>query len=373
MPQDTISVSLVTSRIQTNKPNYYNPLLVYKAAKIKVNKDTADYKILSLTINNYEQQIETLEKDNGNGEPQFGKEKTLLKTAMSDFFNSSEESLKSAILFIYKEKPEKLKDYLKEHRHSFVVLINTQSDNGNSDDGLTVYKDDYNKFKMPSTFFVFSTKEDSIKEIFNNGKGNTEKARNIVVYSNNQDNLHLKFVSQYLHQASISHSTNPYGMPLSAVPLVDDTVIGKLRTANINFYALLNETGLDGMPAFKEGVDLAGNSIDELFTYHYIKNEAIIELIRIWNKNNRQNSKLSALQLSEARDNAYTSATECMLKRFVDRGLIIEYKDLKLILSPSSNLKLELSVNITYNFSINSVALVITSQDIVDYQNSLRV
>ncbi|WP_029346997.1 DUF787 family protein, partial [Borreliella garinii] len=259
MPQDTISVSLVTSRIQTNKPNYYNPLLVYKAAKIKVNKDTADYKILSLTINNYEQQIETLEKDNGNGEPQFGKEKTLLKTAMSDFFNSSEESLKSAVLFIYKDKPEKLKNYLKGHRHSFVVLINTQSDNGNSDDGLTVYKDDYNKFKMPSTFFVFSTKENSIKEIFNNGKGNTEKARNIVVYSNNQDNLHLKFVSQYLHQASISHSTNPYGMPLSAVPLVDDTVIGKLRTANINFYALLNETGLDGMPAFKEGVDLAGN------------------------------------------------------------------------------------------------------------------
>ncbi|WP_210371697.1 DUF787 family protein, partial [Borreliella garinii] len=308
MPQDTISVSLVTSRIQTNKPNYYNPLLVYKAAKIKVNKDTADYKILSLTINNYEQQIETLEKDNGNGEPQFGKEKTLLKTAMSDFFNSSEESLKSAVLFIYKDKPEKLKNYLKGHRHSFVVLINTQSDNGNSDDGLTVYKDDYNKFKMPSTFFVFSTKENSIKEIFNNGKGNTEKARNIVVYSNNQDNLHLKFVSQYLHQASISHSTNPYGMPLSAVPLVDDTVIGKLRTANINFYALLNETGLDGMPAFKEGVDLAGNPIDELFTYHYIKNEAIIELIRIWNKNNRQNSKLSELQLSGARDNAYTSA-----------------------------------------------------------------
>ncbi|KEO61938.1 hypothetical protein DM10_05165 [Borreliella garinii] len=63
-----------------------------------------------------------------------------------------------------------------------------------------------------------------------------------------------------------------------------------------------------------------------------------------------------------------------MLKRFVDRGLIIhQYKDLKLILSPSSNLKLELSVNIAYNFSINTVALVITSQDIVDYQNSLRV
>ncbi|WP_210379736.1 DUF787 family protein, partial [Borreliella garinii] len=181
-------------------------------------KDVANYKTLSLTVNNYEQQIETLEKDNGNGEPQFGKEKALLKTAMSDFFNSSEESLKSAVLFIYKDKPEKLKKYLKEHRHSFVVLINTQSDNGDSDDGLTVYKDDYDKFKMISTFFVFSTKEDSIKGIFNNGKSNADKTRNIVVYSSNKDNLHLKFISAYLHQASISHSVNPYGMPLAAVP-----------------------------------------------------------------------------------------------------------------------------------------------------------
>ncbi|WP_210381970.1 DUF787 family protein, partial [Borreliella garinii] len=243
--------------------------------------------------------------------------------------------------------------------------------NGNSDDGLTVYKDDYNKFKMPSTFFVFSTKEDTIKHLFNNGKSNTDKARNIVIYSSNQDNLHLKFISQYLHQASIFHSVNPYGMQLATVPLVDDTKITKLRNAKINFYSLLNETGLDGMPAFKEGVDLAGNPIDEIFTYHYIKNEAIIELIRIWNKNNRQNSKLSALQLSGARDNAYTSAIECLLKRFVDRGLIIEYKNLRLTLSPTPQLKLELSVNIAYNFSINAVALVITTQDIVDYQNSL--
>ncbi|XOU12999.1 DUF787 family protein, partial (plasmid) [Borreliella americana] len=189
MPQNTISVSLVDSRIEVSKPNYYSPLLVYKTAKIKVNNNAADFKILSLTINNYEQQIETLEKDNGNGEPQFGKEKTLLKTAMSDFFNSSEESLKSAVLFIYKDKAEKLKSYLKAHRHSFVVPINTQNDNGSSDDGLTVYKDDYSKFKMPSTFFIFSTKEDSIKGIFNNGKSNADKARNIVVYSNNQDNL----------------------------------------------------------------------------------------------------------------------------------------------------------------------------------------
>ncbi|MCD2399678.1 DUF787 family protein, partial [Borreliella burgdorferi] len=39
MPQDTISVSLLDSRIQASRPNYYNPLLVYKTAKIKVNKD----------------------------------------------------------------------------------------------------------------------------------------------------------------------------------------------------------------------------------------------------------------------------------------------------------------------------------------------
>ncbi|WP_417861782.1 DUF787 family protein (plasmid) [Borreliella americana] len=370
MPQNTINVSLVTSKIQASKLNYYNPILVYKAAKIKVDQNSDNYKILSLTVNNYELQIETLEKDSGDSNNQFEKEKTLLKTAMSDFFNSSEESLKTAMLFIYKDKPEKLKSYLKAHRHSFVVFINTQNDNSN-DDGLTVYKDDYSKFKMPSTFFVFSTKEQEIKQLFNN-QGN-DKARNIVVYSNNRDNLHLKFVSQYLHQASISHSTNPYGMPLAAVPLVDDTLINKLRTANINFYSLLNETGFDGIPAFKEGVDLAGSSIDELFTYYYIKNEAIIELIRIWNKNNRQNSKLSELQLSGARDNAYTSAIECMLKRFVDRGLIIDYKNLKLILSGTNQLKLELSVNITYNFSINDVALVITTQDIVDYQNSISV
>ncbi|WP_418885697.1 DUF787 family protein [Borreliella tanukii] len=370
MPENTISVSLVDSSIQANTPNYYNPLLVYKTAKIKVKKDAANYKTLSLTVNNYEKEIETLEKDNGNGQDQFGKEKTLLKTAMSNFFNSTEESLKSAVLFIYKDKPEELKNYLKAHRHSFVVLINTEGDN--SDDGLTVYKDDYDKFKMSSTFFVFSTKEQEIKELFKD-KSNLEKERNIVIYSNNRDNLHLKFISAYLHQASIFHAVNPYGIPLAATPLLDDAAIKKLRDAKINFYSLLNETGLDGISAFKEGVDLSGKAIDELFTYHYIKNEAIVELIRIWNKNNRQNSKLSALQLSGVRDNAYTSAIECLLKRFIDRGLLVKYKDLNLTLSGTKQLKLELSVNITYNFSINDVALVITTQDIVDYQNSLSV
>ncbi len=100
MPKNIISVSLVDSSIQASKPNYYSPLLVYKPAKIKVNKDAANYKTLSLTVNNYEKEIETLEKDNGDSNDQLGKEQTLLKTAMSNFFNSTEESLKSAVLFI---------------------------------------------------------------------------------------------------------------------------------------------------------------------------------------------------------------------------------------------------------------------------------
>ncbi|WP_374108628.1 DUF787 family protein [Borreliella burgdorferi] len=64
----------------------------------------------------------------------------------------------------------------------------------------------------------------------------------------------------------------------------------------------------------------------------------------MWNKNNRQNSKLSALQLMELETMHITSAIECLLKRFVDRGLIIEYKNLSLTLSPTPQLKLELSV-----------------------------
>ncbi len=99
MPQDTINVSLVTSRIQASKPNYYNPLLVYKAAKIKVNKDNDDCKILSLTVNNYEQQIETLEKDTGDSNNQFEKEKTLLKTAMTVFFQFKRRVVKISYAF----------------------------------------------------------------------------------------------------------------------------------------------------------------------------------------------------------------------------------------------------------------------------------
>ncbi|ACL35280.1 conserved hypothetical protein (plasmid) [Borreliella garinii Far04] len=69
------------------------------SAKIKVNNNNANYKTLSLTVNNYEQQIETLKKDNGNGEPQFGKEKILLKTAMSDFFQFNRRIIKISCSF----------------------------------------------------------------------------------------------------------------------------------------------------------------------------------------------------------------------------------------------------------------------------------
>ncbi|AFI31673.1 DUF787 family protein, partial [Borrelia crocidurae] len=93
------------------------------------------------------------------------------------------------------------------------------------------------------------------------------------------------------------------------------------------------------------------------------------ELIRIWNLNNRQNSKLSALQLSGQRDNAYTSAIECMLERFIERRLIVAYSKLKLTLSPNPKLKLILSVSITYNFSMNGVLLNITTEDIEDFTN----
>ncbi|UPA18656.1 DUF787 family protein [Borrelia puertoricensis] len=371
MPQDTISVNLINNKVHNTTINYYSPLLVYKTLKINVNKDSANYKVLNLTINNYEKQIEALEKENGNGQDEFTKEKELLKNAMSDFFNSPSVALKSAMLFIYKDKPETIKTYLKTHRHSFVVLINTYDKDNNGDDGLVVYKDDYLKFKMPDTFFVFSTKESEIKEIFKD-KSSLEKTNNIAIYSNKRDNLHLKFTAKYLYEACMFHSVNPYGMNLAARPLVDDEVITKLRDANINFYAYLNETGLERVSAFKEGVDLAGNPIDQLFTYQYIKQEAIIELIRVWNINNRQNSKLSRLQLSGAKDNAYTSAIECLLKRYIERGLIVSYSNLNIILSPSPQLKLELTIDITYNYSINSLSFIITTKDITDYLNKLE-
>ncbi|ASJ27599.1 DUF787 family protein [Borrelia turicatae] len=373
MPQDTISVNLTHQALDIKHVNYYQPLLVYKCSKIKVNESTPKVKILNLNINSFEKQIDALEKEGSNGDDEFNKEKEYLKKAIQAFFSSGDAGLKAVKLLIYKEGTEAkaIKSELRDNRYTFIVLINTYASNSDGGDGLTLYKDDYTHFKADKHFFVFATKESEIKELFKNGSNSKEKI--IVIHSKGDENLHLRFISKYLHEASIFQAANPYGLKLSGMdPITDDDTISKLRGANINFYSLLNETGLDGVKAFKEGVTLSGTPIDELFTYHYIKYEFTSELIRVWNFNGRQNSKLSKLQLSGERDNAYSAAIECMLKRFIDRGLIVAYSKLKIQVSPTPQLKLFLSVEITYNYSMNSVLLNITAQDIQNYLTSLK-
>ncbi|AHH11665.1 DUF787 family protein (plasmid) [Borrelia coriaceae] len=372
MPQDTINVNLTHQALDIKHVNYYQPLLVYKTDKIKLNTSTPKVKILNLNINSFTKQIDALEKEGSNGDDEFNKEKAYLKKAIQAFFSAGEQGLRSVKLLIYKEGTEskEIKNQLQENRYTFVVLINTYKDNTDGGDGLTVYKDDYQYFKEDKHFFVFATKESEIKELFKDSTNS--KAKIIVIHSKKEEHLHLRFISKYLHEASIFHSTNPYGLKFSGMnPITDSGDIDKLRKANINFYSLLNETGLDGVKAFKEGVTLEGAAIDELFTYHYIKYELTFELIRVWNVNNRQNSKLSALQLDGKKDNAYTTAIECKLKSFIDKGMIVSYSDLHIAIQSSSSLKLLLSLNIVYNFSMNSVLLNITSQDISDYLNTL--
>ncbi|UPA18593.1 DUF787 family protein [Borrelia puertoricensis] len=373
MPQDTISVNLVHSKLDINYVNYYTPLLVYKCSKIKVNTTTPKIKILNLNINSFERQIDVLEKEGSNSDDEFGKEKEYLKGAIQAFFSAGDSGLKSAKLLIYKEGTEAkaIKSELKDNRYTFIVLINTYVNNSGGDDGLTLYKDDYTHFKDDKHFFVFATKESEVKELFKDGANS--KSKIIVIHSQGNAHLHLRFISKYLHEASIFQAANPYGLKFSSLePITDNDTISKLRNANINFYALLNETGLDGVKAFKEGVTLEGAPIDEIFTYHYIKYELTSQLIRVWNFNNRQNSKLSELQLSGKRDNAYSAAVECMLKRFIDRGVIVAYSNLKIQISPTQALKLFLSLEITYNYSMNAVLLNITAQDIQNYLNSLK-
>ncbi|UPA15234.1 DUF787 family protein [Borrelia turicatae] len=372
MPQDTISVNLTHQALDIKHVNYYQPLLVYKCSKIKVNESTPKVKILNLNINSFEKQIDALEKEGSNGEDEFNKEKEYLKKAIQAFFSSGDAGLKSVKLLIYKDSNEskEIKNQLQENRYTFVTLINTYSNTNDGGDGLTLYKDDYTHFKADKHFFVFATKESEIKELFKNGSNSKEKI--IVIHSKGDENLHLRFISKYLHEASIFQAANPYGLKLSGMePITDDDTISKLRGANINFYSLLNETGLDGVAAFKEAVTLEKTPIDELFTYHYIKYELTFELIRVWNFNGRQNSKLSALQLDGKKDNAYTTAIQCKLKSFIDKGIIVSYSDLSVKIEPSPSLKLLLSLNIVYNFSMNSVLLNITSQDIGDYLNTL--
>ncbi|UPA18854.1 DUF787 family protein [Borrelia puertoricensis] len=373
MPQDTISVNLVHSKLDINYVNYYTPLLVYKCSKIKVNTTTPKIKILNLNINSFERQIDVLEKEGSNSDDEFGKEKEYLKGAIQAFFSAGDSGLKSVKLLIYKEGTESkaIKSELKDNRYTFIVLINTYVNNSDGGDGLVLYKDDYTHFKDDKHFFVFATKESEVKELFKDGANS--KSKIIVIHSQGDAHLHLRFISKYLHEASIFQAANPYGLKFSSLePITDNDTISKLRNANINFYALLNETGLDGVKAFKEGVTLEGAPIDEIFTYHYIKYELTSQLIRVWNFNNRQNSKLSELQLSGKRDNAYSAAVECMLKRFIDRGVIVAYSNLKTQISPTQALKLFLSVEITYNYSMNAVLLNITAQDIQNYLNSLK-
>ncbi|AHH11524.1 DUF787 family protein (plasmid) [Borrelia coriaceae] len=374
MPQDTINVNLTRQALDIKHVNYYNPLLVYKCSKIKAEEKGSQLKvkILNLNINNFEKQINALEKDGKNGDEDFDKEKEYLNKAIEAFFSSRDQGLKSVKLLIYKEGTEskEIKNQLKKHRYTFVVLINTYKDT-NGDDGLAIYEKDYTNFKDDKHFFVFATKDSEINKLFNSNTNSKEKI--IVIHSKKEEQLHLRFISKYLHEANMFHAVNPYGLNFNGVdPITDDNEISKLRKANINFYSLLNETGLDGVKAFKEGVTLQGTAIDELFTYHYIKYELTSELIRVWNVNNRQNSKLSALQLSGEKDNAYSAAIECMLKGFIDKHIIVSYSNLKIEISPIPQLKLCLSIEITYNYSMNSVVLNITAEDIQSYINSLE-
>ncbi|QTL84029.1 DUF787 family protein (plasmid) [Borrelia miyamotoi] len=369
MPQDTITVNLIHETLDIKNVNYYQPLLVYKCAKVKLASSTPKVKILHLNINNFEKLIDTLEKEGSNDETEFNNEKAYLKRALCAFFSYGDAGLRSVKLLIYKESTaaQAIKTELIQNRNTFITLINTYSSDGG--DGITLYKDDYTHFKDDKHFFVFATKESEIKSLFIDAT-NT-KSRIIVIHSKAEEHLNLRFISKYLHEASIFHAANPYGVKFSGMhPITDSDTISKLRSANINFYSLLNETGLDGIPAFKEGVTLDGSPIDEIFTYHYIKYELTSKLIHVWNFNNRANSKLSSLQLNGKRDNAYTTALECTLKTFIDQGIIVSYKDLSTKINPSTNLDLSLSVGIIYNFSMNSVTLNITSQDIGDYLNT---
>ncbi|QBK63989.1 DUF787 family protein, partial (plasmid) [Borrelia miyamotoi] len=106
MPQDTINVNLIHETLDIKYVNYYAPLLVYKCAKIKLNESTPKVKILNLNINNFEKQINTLEKEGSNGEDEFNKEKAYLTKGIGSFFSSGDTGLRSVKLLIYKDSNE---------------------------------------------------------------------------------------------------------------------------------------------------------------------------------------------------------------------------------------------------------------------------
>lgn len=351
MPKDTISVSLMQNRLVANKINYYNPLLIYKS-NILASKH------LALSVTNFEELLKKLEiqkgKETDSSNKKIAEEQlSALQKSMGDFFG--QDGLKSVDFYVYNQIKE-IKDFLKSNLHPFVVFVNESGD---------AISSDFEAIRKALNFIVISTKENSLPN-FLKGKDKSEFKNIIAVYSGNE-NLHLKFAAMYLHQASIFHAVNPYGMILNSTPIYDDSLIDSLRKANINFYSLLNETGNDGILAFKEGVTLSGDLIDEAFTLYYIKNEAIKELIRIWNKNSRANSKLSSLNLDGNLPNEYTAGLECFFHELKERGLIVFYKEIRLKINSSEGLSLSLEVALKYNDSLNSVNLIITAQEINEY------
>lgn len=350
MPKDTISISLVQNRLAFNNVNYYNPLLIYKS-------NVLASKHLSLSVANLQDLLEKLEMQKAQESDSSKKKKaeeqvSALRKSMSDFFG--QDGLRSVDFYVYNQIKE-VKDFLKSNLHPFVVFVNQAEDTISSD---------FEELRKACSFIVISTKDGNLPD-FLKGKDKSELKNVIAVYGG--QNLHLKFTAVYLHQASIFHAVNPYGMILNSAPIYDDSLIDSLRKSNINFYSLLNETGNDGILAFKEGVSLSGDPIDETFTLFYIKNEAIKELIRIWNKNNRANSKLGALNLDSNLPNEYTAGLECFLHELKQRGLIVSYKEIKLKINSSEGLSLSLEVALKYNDSFNSVNLVITAQEINEY------
>lgn len=375
MPRRTFDVHLKVDRAIFKTQEYYRPVLVYLTSKIKIKNTTNKFDLYGLNIYNYTSILDTLEKNNGNDD-EFNPEKEGLVESLTAFFSAGDNGLKSVILIIYQEEAgsKKIPEFLNEEANYFTVFLNTfKKDDSSGGDGLTIYKDHFKNFeKVKDRFFVFATKEDEIKELFKNG--NSAKDRIIVFHSKGSEHIHLRFISKYLHQASIFHAVNAYGIHFSGVStLKDDTVIGKLRKANINFYAQANEDDLYSEGMVKEGVTLDGMPIDEIFTYDYIKHECMRLIISVWNKNFRQNSKLSHAQLTGARDNAYTSAIDTLLLSFKQRYLIVDYERLSFIITPSNNqLKYILEVRITYNASINSVLLNISTEDASTYISRTR-
>ncbi|APR65359.1 DUF787 family protein (plasmid) [Borrelia anserina] len=352
MPQDTISVNLIEDTVKLDSIGYYNPLLIYKSEVFKEGHFVLDVSSFRKTLESIE--IKQKFKADEDKRKVASEEYEFLSASCSDFF--AEGGLKSFDFFIYRDI-KVVVEFLTKNIHPFVVFVNSLQEN---------FAEACNLVKGIAKFVVFSTKLKILPE-FLDVLPVSQRDGVILMYDSGSDNLHLKFIAKYLHEANIFHATNPYGMTLRSKPVYDATLISELRRNNINFYSLLNETGRDGVLAFKEGVDCAGRSIDEMFTYYLLKNEATRELIHIWNGNNRQNSKLSQLKFSDGKPNAYTAGLECLFKEFKERGLIVSFGDIKFGLKADNVLGLSLSIRIKYNDSFKSVVLNIGSDDINDY------